>query len=1048
MLQHGNSPRRFPAVSLRGYQLLLILIRCSLTLVYAYRPSTDVDNYMPSWAVLNPVEEGDNANLNRQARGDPAQTRQTELGITNERERQPGVEPSSTNFVNDADVDHHRIYREAYTIGKHQQHSQHHQPDLEQGEKQGEKDEQGEEDEKEDSVNQQGSVQYNSEGTPEKLRNQEGEHDIPAGSGSGKGKSKLPKNKKGGSTRSKRGRNTEVANATCDDLVSDILKKDETKFQSDLNNLDTELCDVNSPIDVDKRDNGPTWIKGSTLLSLTTWVGWLHGAKILIDWAHNNRLIENGLNVDLKSTSRGASKCSGETALMVAIAVEIDDTTLIEYLIGEGAEPLIQNACRSTPLEQAVQRGLVSATRILLNTKELHNGLASLTRSFRATTRKERIMLTRAALRPMQDSAHMSEDPRQWVLLYKTRVMAIAASHSAQKGGHKIIDMLAENNFSEFTRMYHITLMTACTILFFVFVLVLVVSRIKTYGGLNAPVSLVEFLPGAFAPTRLVDPDFDPSIIMKTKVPYIKIKMKHIQTEMRLGIILQHAAMALVGTYSSWSLLIVRIPPEKDALDEDYESGDDDKLREDKRMRAATKATRLYLIEISVRVVVFVSLIVWLSCANSPRVIDLLTVVFVYVVHSLYSGIIASRTKWTGIESGSSTDSFDSASVVWGLFGVQHGPRWTRCLTSTRCTAKGANPVRTHSTKSTRRKRVVTNMTTEEHFNMDAVISLRAGEAKLETFLEEDEDEDENDRTAHYSDFFHRGFLQSGHLHLTHSDILFPMVVNIFVIYHNMMWLTYFNPWTDAAFSQYYKGTTVPWLFAVYGFPGSFHRLVAILFELVFLWFCCERLYALAMVPIVAAATFRQRERALKFLRAHPPPPIIQKNNMDLQQALMNLGEFNKCSCIATELSSLRWNFLALPVSCIVVLTSGLYLIALGLICASLIGKFRTPLIAVAVHLANTFIFPLGYMLWHAGLTNTNLRLLHASLVQNAVNVLAESNRTGASKSGTLYVNLRGQSNAALSSSLLRWPNGKEIRVSDLGLLLLIAFFANLFGFL
>jgi len=101
-------------------------------------------------------------------------------------------------------------------------------------------------------------------------------------------------------------------------------------------------------------------------------------------------------------------------------------------------------------------------------------------------------------------------------------------------------------------------------LIFFSFgVMVYVSFRLRAFGWLEVPVSLAELVPGAFPPERLADAEFDPSR-QKKQLPYRKVPANFSRSRSGFWEVISHGFQVLFGIYTSWLLLCIRIPPEKD----------------------------------------------------------------------------------------------------------------------------------------------------------------------------------------------------------------------------------------------------------------------------------------------------------------------------------------------------------------------------------------------------------------------------------------------------------------------------------------------------
>ena len=166
-----------------------------------------------------------------------------------------------------------------------------------------------------------------------------------------------------------------------------------------------------------------------------------------------------------------------------------------------------------------------------------------------------------------KDQEIIGDIPYNWLMLYEIKVMCLNA-HSNNISSQRAMELvLASHGFDSFARNYS-TNSILLSLIFFSFGLMVYVSfRLRAFGWLEVPISMAYLLPGAFAPERLADADFDPSR-QKKQLPYRKVQYHVTSSNSRsrasFSDFFNHSFQAIFGIYTSWLLLCIRIPPEKD----------------------------------------------------------------------------------------------------------------------------------------------------------------------------------------------------------------------------------------------------------------------------------------------------------------------------------------------------------------------------------------------------------------------------------------------------------------------------------------------------
>ena len=273
------------------------------------------------------------------------------------------------------------------------------------------------------------------------------------------------------------------------------------------------------------------------------------------------------------------------------LALEAGDADAVRFVAGQG-EAALSHVClrgrAGTPLEMALSEtgssGLALALALFeAPNSELSAGLArprqrlaleaqslpSLASYWNnASDGLEALRrLVPKALHPTTTEMDTIGDvPQNWLTFYQIKIMcAIAHSPHNASMRREMELLLASQGFDSFARNYSLGAILLALILFVFGLMVYVSFRLRAFGWLEAPISMADMLPGAFAPERLADPDFDPSR-QKKQLPYRFVKGQLIARRSSASDNLSNFFQAVFGIYASWLLLCVRIPPEKERM--------------------------------------------------------------------------------------------------------------------------------------------------------------------------------------------------------------------------------------------------------------------------------------------------------------------------------------------------------------------------------------------------------------------------------------------------------------------------------------------------
>jgi len=504
---------------------------------------------------------------------------------------------------------------------------------------------------------------------------------------------------------------------------------------------------------------------------------------------------------------------------------------------------------------------------------------------------------------------------------------------------------------------------------------------------------------------------------------------------------------AWLGIFSSWLLLCVRIPPEKDPYDEDYLSEDDEDCRAKVRELCLVRAARVRCWEVSVRMLGFLALMLWLVL-RAQRWGEAAVLLLLYFYHAWLASSVAGSTvpappsepeETPGDSDALREEALDSARVVHALFSTQQGPRWTRSVSSTRSTAAPNSSTKARWLR--RRNRRQHQQPHANGFETDKSGSEAQGPAgDMPGILEADE-------TA-FSDWFQRTFLQFGLLHVSHGALLANSAVSIALIFSALLWLAHGRR-LCGEWLYLYAWAPPTQLFEAYGAPGTWERCVAIALELLLLFFAGERIYGMASLLNVGALTLEQRRAALRFARRHQPTVCRKTTDeaLSVRGASVAVDECVRCFDFALELSDVRWAVLREP-------TLVLYLFALKFLLAALVlmamplaqpvsafwirnSSALDPMLPLMLGLC--LAWPLLGLLFAAAAANREVAQQREHIRQATDAAVALAATAGKEADDVQYVQLRVKSCDALHKSFIRWPGGRLLSLFEpMSLLILL----------
>ena len=523
----------------------------------------------------------------------------------------------------------------------------------------------------------------------------------------------------------------------------------------------------------------------------------------------------------------------------------------------------------------------------------------------------------------------------------------------------------------------------------------------------------------------------------------------------------------------------------QDAFDEEYMTDDDEECRLKVRDVCAMRAKNVGSIEVIFRALSLCGLHYWLIGAG--RYSDLFFLDFLYLIYAWLVCIVASNVPENleidpeGSQGGLGDD---CATVVTAVFGVQHGPRWTRAQCTTRSTA-APNKVK-------RRRRRRDQSSGNEGKGKDgkdgkAEKDKEEKEEKEEKDMEKDEKEakdtekDEKDKenkqgqdpegdspkapsfgadsqgprgleveSHSFSDRFQRLLLNAGIMHINHSSLLELTVVSICSCFLAVVFLLHLRWTATGSFNRFYENATALDLVQAYGFSESFDRALAISAEMLVMWLSFERLYDMSILLHAATLTFKQRNAALRFLREHQPPwTFAGRDAVTLQQAKDYCEEVVRCSDFALELSDARWRILQKPVEFLVTLVEALLMIAFLLILVPMLLPFlpnlpNLPALknkdfenfdfwavdpVMPLMLALVLVSPTVQTLLQAHFANCEIQRQQSFLRSRAEFALSKSPLK--QEEDVEYVQLRNSSRKAFAKALLKWSQDRVLTVVE-----------------
>lgn len=824
-------------------------------------------------------------------------------------------------------------------------------------------------------------------------------------------------------------------------------------------------------------NKAPDAADGKTLLGRAAKAGWLPGVMALVQWDKGRsdsapRLsIETG-GVDLKM---------GTPLSPLTLAGENSHADVVRYLLEQRASPMVPDQHGKTPLEFAAGAGDVDVMdALLVHGSPLAYGMAALRMELNTEAVKLPHLSRRWPFGASEDTTffdmqkkvaafgihitpleklEIGDRPADWIEFYKNRVMRAhsTASKVESENVAQAEKLLSYHMYDSFARGFSLTIVVLCVMLGIFGMFVYVIFRIRLFGGLEVPVCLSHMVPGTFDPIRLADDDFDPSR-QTVSFPYKTSAASLADALPSLSVAGVAYLKAILGVFSSWLFLSVRIPPVKEPFDEDFLSDDDDNSRAKVCDQCADRARFAHKFEILVRTVVLGTLLWWL-CWKAERWGEASILIFIYLIFSLLAASAATGASLAVAEDASSSsikvNAGDSARLVYALFGVQHGPRWMRAVCTTRSTAapnKARMARRQRSKRGSAKKKQPDEMSdggeekseSEQQEKLELKAALSGGEVS-------------------FFDSWKRSFTQSGKMHIEHRAYLGMSVCSITIISLTLLWLTHLRTLALGSFGNFYASVAPMELFKAYGAPNSGVRGAAVLLELALLFFTGERLYSITCILHSAALSLQQRYHALIFANDHSPPPLVQKGESQETASIFadadrRVDEYVRCGKFSMELSSLRWEILRMPV--FLAFTIDLMLLALATFSMTLkciehfsdqayprLQSFLTqifhlwvidPMVPLGIGICLTW--PLLAVLSAAALSNGMVTELRQRLLRDAACLTELS--SGIENTDVQYVALKLKAQEALPDSMICWPGGREVSFCEVSFLLILTVLA------
>lgn len=659
------------------------------------------------------------------------------------------------------------------------------------------------------------------------------------------------------------------------------------------------------------------------------------------------------------------------------------------------------------------------------------------------------------ALMPRHASDEMDavgEDPFNWILLYKARLMNTLANaawtRSSSKEHAMAVDMeelLLSYDYDEFTRQFSTSVLQnflfLCTWGFFLSFL----FRIRVFGHMDAPVSLSQMIPGSHDPLRMMDDDFDPSS-PSTLLPYTSARatappVSSFSMQEFVGV----CFWCVLGTFTSCGYHLVRIPPLRDEQDEDYDSSDDGDARAVVRAQCQALARTLREGEVAVRTLLLLFLMAWLGWV-ARRWCEVLCMSLILVLHALPAAVAASSVErhLSGLAAGvrradeperTPMDAhkrqrpFDAALLIHALFDVQVGPRWSRTATVKRSTAR-------MNKSRLRRLRKSRPHVDERGGRRVADIVSGRGEDCLED-----------------ADLFLKVLASSDDVHITQRSLVLLLTPAVAVILLAMSSVTHLHVAFGWSPLFIYEALAPADLFRAYGSPGTNARSVALMLEKAFLCLASERLIEIAAMITASALVVYQRFRSLRYLYKKFPSPGARCSVAEVSR---RIEMFAKAASAATELSTLRWVVLRAPLLSVYGMVLGL----LGAVVMFRVLELTLAVFSNAPSMANgrglralvcigiSLSGPLAVALLALATVNAEVRLQQVRLCHEAQTALQvvpsvppvsadDAGATPMDDGGAEHRELLARATAVLSSELLRWPGGRAPGLAEPALLLL-----------
>jgi len=190
------------------------------------------------------------------------------------------------------------------------------------------------------------------------------------------------------------------------------------------------------------------------------------------------------------------------------------------------------------------------------------------------------------------------------------------------KNKKKIAVLLHAWNFDIFGRLYALQLLMLTIILFIFTAMAFTAFRLRLFGPKSTPIPVVHTLPGLYDPLSLGlfgEEFMAPPQQSKSNIFF----------------------NSFFGTYNSYALQFVRVPPIGDLFDEDYGEDDDEQSRSMIRNGRIEYAKTIYKVERYSRVISFILIIIWLSILQ--RFIELGIFIYIFLDHALIAMSIGQK---------------------------------------------------------------------------------------------------------------------------------------------------------------------------------------------------------------------------------------------------------------------------------------------------------------------------------------------------------------------------------------------------------------------